>query len=118
MKRFLASLLITTLAVSASSAFAKGDIEAGKSVGGKICAQCHGDDGNAGKDPQYPRLAGQYHDYLERALHEYKSGERKHPIMAVYANQLSDQDILNVAAYFASLPESKLTDLHHHVQGD
>lgn len=117
MKRFLASLLITTLAVSASAAFAKGDIEAGKAKA-VTCQACHGNDGNAGIDPQYPRLAGQYHDYLERALHEYKNGERKNPIMAGFATTLTDDDILNVSAYFASLPESKLTDLHHHVQGD
>ncbi len=117
MKRFFASLLITTLAVFASPAFAKGDIEAGKAKAAP-CQACHGTDGNAGIDPQYPRLAGQYHDYLERALHEYKNGERKNPIMVGFATTLTDEDILNVSAYFASLPESKLTDLHHHVQGD
>ena len=79
MKRFHASLLITTLAACATPAFAKGDIEAGKDKA-KVCISCHGADGNAA-DPQYPRLAGQYHDYLERALHEYKKGERKNPIM-------------------------------------
>ena len=117
MKRFIASLLITTLAVSAGSAFAKGDIEAGKAKA-LACQACHGNDGNAGIDPQYPRLAGQYHDYLERALHEYKSGERKNLIMAGFATTLTDQDIVNLATYFASLPDSKPTDLHHHVQGD
>lgn len=117
MKRFLAPLLITMLTFSASPAFAKGDIEAGKAKA-VPCQACHGSDGNAGIDPQYPRLAGQYHDYLERALHEYKNGERKNPIMAGFATTLTDEDIVNVSAYFASLPESKLTDLHHHVQGD
>ncbi|GAA0709277.1 cytochrome c [Dokdonella soli] len=117
MKRFLASLLITTLAVSAGSAFAKGDIEAGKAKA-VVCQACHGADGNAGTDPQYPRLAGQYHDYLARALHEYKTGGRTNPIMAGFVATLSDQDIENVATYFASLPESKLVDLHGHMQGD
>ncbi|MEP7044471.1 MAG: cytochrome c [Dokdonella sp.] len=116
MKRLFASLLITTLACSTATAFAKGDIEAGKAKAA-VCQACHGADGNAGTDPQYPRLAGQYHDYLERALHEYKTGDRKNPIMAGFATTLSDEDILNLAAYFSSLP-SKLTDLHDHVQGD
>jgi cytochrome c553 len=116
MKRSLASLLIMTFAVCAAPAFAKGDIEAGKAKA-VVCQACHGADGNAA-DPQYPRLAGQYHDYLERALHEYKKGERKNPIMAGFVTTLSDEDIINVAAYFASLPGSKLTDLHGKVQGD
>jgi len=116
MKRLFASLLLTTLAFTATSAFAKGDIEAGKAKAA-VCQACHGADGNAGTDPQYPRLAGQYHDYLERALHEYKTGDRKNPIMAGFATTLSDEDILNLAAYFSSLP-TKLTDLHDHVQGD
>jgi cytochrome c553 len=116
MKRSFASLLITALATCATPAFAKGDIEAGKAKA-LPCQACHGADGNAA-DPQYPRLAGQYHDYLERALHEYKKGERKNPIMVGFAAPLSDEDIANLAAYFASLPGSKLTDLHNKVQGD
>ncbi|MBA8886198.1 cytochrome c553 [Dokdonella fugitiva] len=116
MKRFHASLLITTLAACATPAFAKGDIEAGKAKS-VPCQACHGADGNAA-DPQYPRLAGQYHDYLERALREYKTGERKNPIMAGFATTLSEEDIVNVSAYFASLPGTKLTDLHDKVQGD
>ena len=117
MKRFPATLLITTLAVFTASAFASGDIEAGKTKA-VVCQACHGADGNAGIDPQYPRLAGQYQDYMARALHEYKSGERKNPIMAGFAATLSDADIDNVTAYFSSLPGSKLVDLHGRVQGD
>lgn len=115
MKRIIASLLITTLTLSAGSAFAsRGDIAAGKEKA-VVCQACHGADGNA-VDPQYPRLAGQYRDYIARALHEYKSGGRKNPIMAGFATPLSDEDIQNLAAYFASLPDGKLTDLHKHVE--
>ena len=117
MKRFFVSLKITTLAVFTTSAFAKGDLEAGKAKA-VVCQACHGADGNAGTDPQYPRLAGQYRDYMARALHEYKSGDRKNPIMAGFAATLSDQDIENVATYFSSLPGSKLTDMTGRVQGD
>ena len=117
MKRFFAPLLITTLACASTLAFAEGDLDAVK-LKAATCQACHGTDGNAGTDPQYPRLAGQYHDYLARALHEYKTGERKNAIMAAFAATLSDADIDNLAAYFASLPGSKLTDLHDHLQGD
>ena len=118
MKRLFVPLLITTLAVSAAPAFAaKGDIEAGKAKA-VVCQACHGTDGNAGVDPQYPRLAGQYYDYLARAMQEYKSGHRKNAIMAGFVATLSDQDMLDLATYFASLPDSKLTTLHGRVQGD
>jgi cytochrome c553 len=82
------------------------------------CAACHGADGNAGTEAQaqYPRLAGQYHDYLARALHEYKSGDRKNPIMAGFAATLSDAEIDALSRYFGSMP-SKLDDLAKHEQG-
>ncbi len=83
------------------------------------CAACHGADGNAGTDAQaqYPRLAGQYHDYIARALHEYKNGERKNPIMAGMAAPLSDDEIDALARYFGSMP-SKLDDLAKYEQGN
>jgi cytochrome c553 len=109
--------LAFAMCVASTSASAAGDAEAGKTKAAS-CAACHGPDGNAGIDPQYPRLAGQYRDYIVKALHEYKAGERKNPIMAGFATTLSDQDIDDVAVYFSSLPESKLTDLHGHVGGD
>jgi cytochrome c553 len=83
----------------------------------KTCAACHGEDGNAAANPMYPRLAGQYHDYLARALHEYKSGERKNPIMAGFVATLSEAEIQALASYFAALP-GKLDDLSRHEQGD
>jgi len=116
MKQLTAPLALAALLL-AGPAFAKGDVDAGKTKAAP-CAACHGPDGNAGIDPQYPRLAGQYADYLAHALHEYKKGERKNPIMGGFATTLSDKDIEDLAAYFASLPESKLTDLHGHIEGE
>ena len=116
MKRITA-LLAPIALMLAGPAFAKGDVDAGKAKS-VTCQACHGADGNAGVDPQYPRLAGQYADYLARALHEYKAGERKNPIMAGFATTLSDTDIQDLSAYFASLPGSKLTDLHGHIEGE
>lgn len=65
------------------------------------CAACHGEHGAKPIAPNYPVLAGQYMNYLERALHEYKSGERKNPIMAAQAASLSEDDIKTLASYFA-----------------
>jgi cytochrome c553 len=83
------------------------------------CAACHGADGNSDTpaQSQYPRLAGQYHDYISRALHEYKSGERKNPIMAGMAAPLSEAEIDALARYFAAMP-GKLDDLSKHEQGN
>jgi len=77
-----------------------GDIAAGKQKS-EPCQACHGVDGN-NPDPNFPRLAGQYEDYLIRALQDYKSGERKNAIMNGLAAPLSAQDQADLAAYFAS----------------
>jgi cytochrome c553 len=104
--RLLAAAALLTLA---GNAIARGDADAGATKA-KSCTACHGTDGNAGSDQQYPRLAGQYADYIARALHEYKNGDRKNPTMAGMAKPLSDEDIDDIAAYFASQP-GKLHDL-------
>ena len=78
-----------------------GNAAAGKRKAG-TCAACHGD-GNKTINDTYPKLAGQYPEYLEKALHEYKSGKRKNPIMGGMAKPLSEQDIADLAAYFGSL---------------
>ena len=96
----------------AATAHADGNVEAGKQKS-QPCAACHGPDGNKTIDPQYPRLAGQYADYLARSLHEYKSGARKNAIMSGFAATLSDQDIADLSAYFAAQP-GDLKDLSHY----
>ena len=116
MKRVFAPLMLALLMVS-GAAFANGDADAGKTKSAP-CQACHGPDGNAGIDPQYPRLAGQYEDYIARALHEYKSDDRKNPIMKGFASTLSDADIADLAAYYSSLPNGKLVDLHGHISGE
>jgi cytochrome c553 len=67
----------------------------------QTCAACHGTDG-VGILPEYPTLAGQYADYLQRALKDYRSGKRQNAIMNGFAGQLSDADIKAVAAHFAA----------------
>ncbi len=84
--------------------FAAGDIAAGKTKAG-MCAGCHGVAGKA-MVPSYPNLAGQNNQYLVSALKAYKSKNRnggQAVIMQGQAAALSDQDIENLAAYFASL---------------
>lgn len=67
----------------------------------EVCVACHGKDG-VGLIADYPTLAGQHRDYLARALHDYKTGNRKNAIMAAFASQLSDEDIRAAAAYYAA----------------
>jgi cytochrome c553 len=96
----------------ACSAHAEGNVENGKQKS-QPCAACHGADGNKTLDAQYPRLAGQYADYLAKALKEYKSGTRKNAIMAGFATTLSDQDIEDLSAFFAA-QDGELKDLSHY----
>ena len=80
---------------------AAGDAEAGKAKS-VTCQSCHGATGNETLNGTYPRLAGQYENYLTHALKAYRSGERKNPVMAGFAAALSDDDIDDLAAFFAS----------------
>jgi cytochrome c553 len=109
------TILIATLVFglgAASSVSAAGNIAAGEKKS-QPCQACHGKDGNATVDPQYPRLAGQYADYLAKSLRDYKTGARKNAVMAGFANTLSDQDIEDLSAYYASLP-GDVEDLSHY----
>lgn len=98
-----AVLAAVVVAVSGFSSLAvhAGDIEAGKAKTA-TCVGCHGADGNS-VNPEWPSLAGQHAKYLEKQLREYKSGVRQNAIMAGMAAILSDEDIVNVAAYYESL---------------
>ena len=70
-----------------------------------FCQGCHGIKGWRNAYPPYsePKLAGQQPDYIVNALKEYKSGARVHPTMHAIASSLSDQDMADLAAYFAQL---------------
>lgn len=103
------------LAFASAPLLASGNADSGKTKAA-TCFACHGADGNS-IDPQYPRLAGQYSQYLQQVLHEYKNGERSNPIMKGMVTTLSDQDIEDISTYFAGLP-TKLDTLKGHIQGD
>jgi nitrite reductase (NO-forming)/hydroxylamine reductase len=81
------------------------DLEAGKQRASS-CFGCHGPDGIS-LNPNYPNLAGQSAEYLSKQLNAFRSGDRKDPIMSPMAQSLSDQDVENVVAYFASLGQSQ-----------
>ena len=100
-KLWIAMIAAAGLAL-AGNAVAGGDVAKGKEKAA-ICSACHGPDGNTPLAPDYPRLAGQPNDYLEKALRDYKSGKRKNPLMGPQAQNLSKQDMKDLAAYFASL---------------
>jgi len=99
------SLLSLAALVALTSTAAMGaDVDAGKKKVQEVCAACHGIDGATPTTPDYPKLAGQYPDYLSKALRDYKSGARKNPIMGAMAQPLTAQDIDNMAAYYATQP--------------
>lgn len=99
-------LRLACLALWLPAAASAGDIAKGKELSA-TCAACHGADGNS-TIPANPKLAGQYESYLIRALSDYRSGARNNAIMAGFATALSDKDIRDLAAYFAS-QSSELT---------
>jgi len=94
-----AALALFGVADAASAA----DLAAGKSKATEVCAACHGADGNSSSQ-DFPKLGGQYPDYLAKALRDYKSGDRKNAIMAGFAKPLSSADIDNLAAYYSTQP--------------
>jgi cytochrome c553 len=84
-------------------AAAPGDIKAGKALAEATCQECHGLDGGS-VAPGVPHLAGQNERYLLGALKAYKDGKRAHAALKVIAERMSEADIRNVSAYYASLP--------------
>lgn len=86
-------------AAAAVPAFA-GDAAAGKTKA-VVCSACHGVDGNS-INPLWPKLAGQHAAYLTKQMKAFRSGERKDPVMAPMAMPLSDADIEDISAFYAS----------------
>ncbi|MGP0170326.1 c-type cytochrome [Pseudomonas sp. NCHU5208] len=98
MNKVLVSLLLTLGLTGVAQA--AGDAQAGQ---GKVavCGACHGVDGNS-PAPNFPKLAGQGERYLLKQLHDIKSGNRQVVEMTGLLDNLSDQDMADIAAYFAS----------------
>lgn len=101
-------LIAISLTLLSSTAFAAGDAEAGKAKSA-TCAACHGA-GGVSAIPNYPNLAGQKEAYIVTQLGAFKSGERKganSAIMAPMAAGLSDQDMMDLAAYYSQMDAAK-----------
>lgn len=86
-------------------------IGAGDPVAGKeksaLCQGCHGEDGNSAS-PDFPKLAGQYAKYIQKQINDFKAGSRKDPMMTDMAAAItSNQDLLDISAYFASQKQMK-----------
>lgn len=88
-----------TLCAAFAVQAAEGDPEAGKNKSA-TCTACHGVDGNS-VNGEWPKLAGQHAEYLDRQLHLFKSGGRQNPIMLGMVAALSDEDMADLAAYYA-----------------
>ncbi len=104
-KRILSVAALVTVATTTFAADEVGGVEKKAA----ICAACHGPGGGKPILPEYPVLAGQYANYLQHALHEYKDGKRKNPVMGAQAGGLSDEDIKELALYFESQPSPLYT---------
>jgi cytochrome c553 len=102
--RFSQPLLIAAAGLTLSNAVFAADTTQKMSLDDRLktCAACHGNDGNGVQQfPDYPKLAGQYSDYLQKALRDYRSEARKNPIMSAQAKQLHPSEIRALADYFA-----------------
>ena len=106
---------------SSSAGMPDGNIEAGKllaskkgAASGQACVDCHGADGNSPIDETYPKLGGQYADYLAHSLQGYRDGKRAGSgttdLMATQAKALTDQQIADLAAYYGNV-QGQLKDL-------
>jgi cytochrome c553 len=95
------TILVLLVALLLSPAFAAGDAAAGKQKA-QQCAVCHGIDGVAAV-PDAPNIGGESSIYLTRQLEAFRSGERRHEQMSIIAEGLSDQDIADLAAWYASI---------------
>jgi len=104
MKYTTMTLCASLLMALAAPVQAAGDPKAGK-LKTSMCAGCHGIPGWRTSYPavySVPVLGGQHAEYIVAALKAYKSGERKHPSMTGIAGSLSEQDMEDLAAYYAS----------------
>ncbi len=100
MERTLLAVGVVALFGFAGTAQAGGDAQAGKAKAA-VCVGCHGANGQ-GVAPN-PALTGKSEDQLLQAMKDYKSGKRNNPVMKTFATQLTDGDMENLAAYYASL---------------
>jgi cytochrome c553 len=96
----LAAALVVQPALADSTPWEPGSIDAGKAKA-NTCAACHGSDGNS-VNPEWPSLAGQHPAYIVDQLKAYQSGQRQNVLMTGMAMPLSEEDMWDLAQYFAA----------------
>ena len=100
--RFILAVVCTLLAAGALSVGAlAADIKLGKKKA-RVCNVCHGQNGLA-TNPEAPNLAGESAIYIEKQLVAFRKGERKHRQMTIIAQQLKDEDIKNLSAWYEAM---------------
>jgi cbb3-type cytochrome c oxidase subunit III len=85
---------------AAKAAAPKVDAAKGQAISNQVCAACHTNDGSRGS-PANPILQGQHPDYIAKQLADFKSGKRNNAVMKGFASTLSEEDMKNVAAFYA-----------------
>lgn len=100
MKKILLGSVLLMASALMAPAQAAGDADKGKASAAS-CAACHGADGNSAA-PTFPKLAGQNEEYIVAQLKAFKEGRRTNAVMAPFAMGLSDEDMANIGAYYAS----------------
>jgi cytochrome c553 len=97
----LAAVLAAPAIAATAPAAAKPDLAKGQAISTQVCSACHTNDGTRGS-PANPILAGQHPEYLVKQLQEFKSGKRNNAVMKGFAGMLSEDDMKNVAYFYAS----------------
>lgn len=101
-------LMSTWQTVAAAGVQRQGDVRAGQAKSeAERCQECHGVDGQGagrsnGPEGKFAKLAGQYPEYILKQIRDFRSGARKHDLMAIMAGSVDDDDVLDIAAYFAA----------------
>ncbi|WGD30348.1 cytochrome c [Ancylobacter sp. WKF20] len=96
-----AALLLASTALATTPAHAQ-DAKAGRAKASAQCAVCHGANGLS-QHPEAPNLAGQVEMYLMKSLEDFRAGRRSNEMMTVVSKDLTDADIANLAAWYASI---------------
>jgi cytochrome c553 len=99
--RALGLIAAMSLLLTVPPASAAGDVKAGRQKALQ-CQTCHGLDGLS-KIPDAPNIAGSPEGYLAKQLNAFRKGERKNDMMSIVAQQLSEQDVADLAAYYAAI---------------
>ncbi|AKJ31213.1 cytochrome C [Caldimonas brevitalea] len=97
----LAAFAAAPAVAADAAAPAKPDLAKGQAIATQVCAACHAVDGSRGS-PANPILQGQHPEYIVKQLTEFKAAKRKNPVMQGFAAALSEADMKNVAAFYAS----------------